>query len=241
MFDAVLNQDNLPQSRFGMGAVLSGLFHVGALALVLWISTRPHVEKEKGVAVKFMLPPPPPPPPLPLALKRATRVERVQHARRPETIVQPREVPKRRPPEAEPEEENEEQEGGVEGGVQGGAVAGVAGGVLGGVVGGMVGGTAHEAPKPKNVLPFVIQRDVLDQPQPRLSEVFKESHKNSGPISGMYRVCVGRDGHVFEVTPVKPIPGADEDIILGIREGWLYKPQQVPVCFLYNIPIILRH
>ena len=33
------------------------------------------------------------------------------------------------------------------------------------------------------------------------------------------------------------VPGADEDIIRGIKEGWEYRPQQVPVCFLYNIPI----
>jgi hypothetical protein len=32
----------------------------------------------------------------------------------------------------------------------------------------------------------------------------------------------------------------DEDIINGIREGWMYKPQQVPVCFLYNIPIVIQ-
>jgi protein TonB len=51
---------------------------------------------------------------------------------------------------------------------------------------------------------------------------------------------VATDGHVYEVTPIKSVPGADEDIIQGIREGWLYKPQQVPVCFLYNIPITIQ-
>ena len=55
----------------------------------------------------------------------------------------------------------------------------------------------------------------------------------------MYRVCVAQNGHVYEVTPTKAVPGADQDIIDQIRENWLYKPQQVPVCCLYNMVITI--
>ncbi len=34
--------------------------------------------------------------------------------------------------------------------------------------------------------------------------------------------------------------GADDDIIQGLKGGWEYKPQKVPVCFLYNIPITIQ-
>jgi protein TonB len=81
---------------------------------------------------------------------------------------------------------------------------------------------------------------VVRQSPPRLSEVFKQSHRNAGTLNGMYRICVSTTGEVYEVTAVKPVPGADEDIISGIKEGWLYKPQKVPVCFLYNIPITIQ-
>ena len=51
-------------------------------------------------------------------------------------------------------------------------------------------------------------------------------------------MCVGLDGHVDEVTAVKSVPGADKDIIQGVKE-WLYKPRQVPACFLYNFNITI--
>ena len=53
----------------------------------------------------------------------------------------------------------------------------------------------------------------------------------------MYRVCVDTDGSVYEVTPIKAVDGANEEIVEGIKGDWLYKPQQVPVCFLYNMVV----
>ncbi|NTX52411.1 PaxA, partial [Myxococcus llanfairpwllgwyngyllgogerychwyrndrobwllllantysiliogogogochensis] len=104
----------------------------------------------------------------------------------------------------------------------------------------VVGGTGPAEPvKPKNVPPFVIQRDVVRQTSPRLSEVFKQSHRGQ-TLQGIYKVCVSTSGSVYEVTPVKSVPGADEDIIQGLKAGWEYKPQKVPVCFLYNIPITIQ-
>jgi protein TonB len=110
---------------------------------------------------------------------------------------------------------------------------------VGGQLGGTLGGTG-EVVKPKNVPPFVIQRDVVRQTPPRLSEVFKQSHRGQGTLTGLYRICVSTEGNVYEVTAVKSVPGADSDIISGIRDGWQYKPQKVPVCFLYNIPITIQ-
>ena len=47
------------------------------------------------------------------------------------------------------------------------------GGVVGGVAGGVVGGTGPVTQQaPKNVAAFAIQKDILSQPAPHLSEVF---------------------------------------------------------------------
>ncbi len=78
MFDSVLDRGQGPQSRFGAGAVISVLLHVGLFALAVWLSTRPPKEEEKEVEVTFkqaMAPPmaaaPPPPPPPPPAKKKS--------------------------------------------------------------------------------------------------------------------------------------------------------------------------
>jgi protein TonB len=98
---------------------------------------------------------------------------------------------------------------------------------------------APERPKAKNVPPFVIARDMLRQDPPRMSDVFKQSHRGQ-TVSGLYKVCVDTDGHVYEVTPVKPVEGANDEIVDGIKADWLYKPQQVPVCFLYNMVVSVQ-
>jgi len=63
MFDSVLGRGVTPKSRFGSGAVVSVLLHVGLLAFALWISTRPPAKEEKDVSVVLKVAPPPPPPP----------------------------------------------------------------------------------------------------------------------------------------------------------------------------------
>src|SRR6202011_3220679 len=109
MFDAVLNKSQVPQSRIGTGAMISIVLHAGLIAFAIWISVRPPpVHREKDVSVKFMLPPPPPPP----ARKKVEVVER-KPVRKPDTIIQPREIPKEKPPEADPSEPDLGVEGGV--------------------------------------------------------------------------------------------------------------------------------
>jgi protein TonB len=228
--------------------VFSVVFHVGIVAAFLFIvhpEKKPEVtEKELTVHLMKTVPtqaPPPPPPPPP-----AARQVRKPTPRKPEVLRQPQQVQPipveklpETPPEPEPTPEPEEPAG-VEGGMAGGVEGGVIGGVVGGVLGGQLGGTGEPPPKPKNVPLFVIQRDVVRQEPPRLSEVFKQRHRGTGTLTGQYRICVAVDGHVYDVVVVTSVPGADEDIISGIKEGWQYKPQKVPVCFLYNIPITIQ-
>lgn len=242
-------QQTAPPSNFFGFTAFSVVIHVALVAALLyWANPQDRVQKKEVelTFMKAMAPPaplPPPPPPPPPAMRKTTP----KVTPKPKEMVVPKEIkpiepPKEeKPPEPEPEPEPAPAERGQETGVAGGVVGGVEGGTVGGVVGGTVaGGGAVEQVKPKNVPPFVIQRDVVRQVPPRLSEVFKQMHRNSGTITGMYRICVGTDGKVFDVIPVKAVPGADSDIISGIKEGWEYKPQKVPVCFLYNIPITIQ-
>jgi len=69
-----------------------------------------------------------------------------------------------------------------------------------------------------NVPPFFIQRDVVRQTSPRLSAVFKQTHLGQ-TMQGIYKMCVATNGSVYAVTPVKSVPGADEDIIQGLKGG----------------------
>src|SRR5262249_45404763 len=127
---------------WGSGFVVAVAAHAASLALAVYLSKRPPEPVKHEVDVKFVKAPPPPPPPPPPAPPKAKPVERKPITRRPDVIVQPKEMPKEKPPEAEPQEE----ETGVEGGVEGGVVGGVVGGVIGGVVGGIVGGPAPKGP-----------------------------------------------------------------------------------------------
>jgi protein TonB len=226
-----------PRRLLGYG-VFSVVLHVAAIGLLAYFAgTRAKEQIKKVADVAFVMskpgaPPPPPPPPKHSSTVKKTQVipTRVD----PKPIEAPKEIPKEEPA-AKPEVDEPDEPGAQEGGVAGGVAGGVPGGVVGGVVGST--GDATAPPKPKNVPPFVIAKDMIAQPLPHTSEVFKASHRNSPPIAGMYRVCVGMDGHVYEVTATTSIPGADADIIQQLKDSWLYKPQQVPVCFLYRMVI----
>jgi periplasmic protein TonB len=135
MFDSVLGHGTVAKSRFGTGAVVSVLLHIGVLGLAIFLSTqkaRGH-EKDITVVLKVAAAPPPPPPPASSSHKEKKTPKKNQ-------IVQPKEIPKEKPPEAEPDKKDEEDavEGGVEGGVKGGVVGGVVGGTLGGTGTGII-------------------------------------------------------------------------------------------------------
>ena len=232
MFEPYTASPSRPLLRY---VVFSMAVHTLIVFAVIWHSRQGSAAHHQGIQIVFRQSPPPPPPKFgpAYAKRQPVRSQRLVASTAPRKVR-----PIESPPRQQEPTDNEERENGTS--IEG-ELAGVAGGVSGGVVGGTGGGPVkEEPPKPKNVPPFIIQRDIIAQPKPRLSEVFKQAHRNSGPVTGLYKVCVGTDGHVYAVTAMQPIPGADEEIIETIRDGWLYKPQQVPVCFLYNIPITVK-
>ncbi len=224
---------------WGISALSIGL-HGAAVLFVVWLSGRA-IKGDSAVpeVILFKAPPaakPPPPPPPPPAAARTTpktNTTRIEPKKKPEV---PTKIPDKvvePTPQAAPDPQPSAPTSNEAGGTVGGVVGGVAGGTVGGVVG---SDGPPSAAKPKNVPAFVIQRDMLQQTSPKLPEVFKQAHRGQ-QLAGMYKVCVGLDGKVYQVDVVKSVGGADESIVQGIREGWIYKPQQVPVCFLYNMPI----
>jgi protein TonB len=128
MFDSVLGHGTVPKSRFGTGAFVSVLLHVGVLGLAIYLSTHKASSQEKDISVVLKVAAPPPPPPPPASSHKEKKTPKKNQ------LVQPKEIPKEKPPEAEPEKKDDEDavEGGVEGGVKGGVVGGVIGGTVGG-------------------------------------------------------------------------------------------------------------
>ncbi len=61
MFDSVLGHGTVAKSRFGTGAVLSVLLHVGVLGLAIYLSSRPAKNQEKDISVVLKLSPRPSP------------------------------------------------------------------------------------------------------------------------------------------------------------------------------------
>ena len=69
----------------------------------------------------------------------------------------------------------------------------------------------------------------LSHPDPHLPDEFKASHPQQ-TVKGIYKVCIGTDGHISDVTPMTSIPTMDVTIINQIKSSWTYKPQPVPIC-----------
>ncbi|PTL79115.1 energy transducer TonB [Vitiosangium sp. GDMCC 1.1324] len=254
MFDSVLDRGQGPKSRVGVGAFISVALHVGLFAGSIWLSTRPPKEKEKDVEVTFkqaMAPPtmaaaPPPPPPPPPAKKKSNPTKKPV-VKKPDVIVQPKEVPQEKPPEVEPdpnaaeEEETseEEVEGGVEGGVAGGVIGGVVGGVVGGVLGGQVGSTGTD------VLPFgagMTRPEKLSGPAPQYTREALEAR-----VQGLMIVkCViTTEGAVERCRIIKPLPHM-EQAVLDSLYAQRYKPvtfqgRPVQVDYTFNIRLSLPH
>ncbi len=220
--------------------VVSVAMHAAFVLFILGLAAlKARAPARKQVEVAFIGPgrskPPPPPP----AGKKHITPKRKPVVARAEVPRPALEAPKV----IEPPPVEEEEDDGVLGGVEGGVAGVVVGGVLGGQIDSTGGGGGGMAPaekvQPKNVPIFVIQRDMIRQVSPRMSEVFNLQHRGQ-TVTGMYKVCVDTGGSVYEVTPVKSVPGADDEIIEGIKAGWLYKAQQVPVCFLYNMVVTVQ-
>ncbi|MBU8894326.1 energy transducer TonB [Corallococcus sp. H22C18031201] len=247
MFDSVLDRGQGPRSRFGVGAVVSALLHLGLFVLAVYLSTRPPPVEEKEVEVTLkatMAPPPPPPPPPPPASKPKTE-KKVTPKKPKDVIVQPKEIPKEKPPEAEPQQEAEpeqaaaedEVEGGVEGGVAGGVVGGVVGGVIGGVVGGQLGSTGTD------VLPFgsgMSRPEKVGGPEISYTREALEAH-----VQGLMIVkCViTTEGKVERCRVIKPLPHMEKAVLDALAAS-RYKPvmfqgRAVQVDYTFNIKLAM--
>lgn len=226
MFDSVLDRGQGPKPKFGLGATISVILHVGLFGLALWLSTRPPPVEEKEIEVTLkatMAPPPPPPPPPPPASSSKPKTQ-PKKPKKPDQIVQPKEVPKEVPKEAEPSEEppqeeasEEEVEGGVEGGVAGGVVGGVVGGVIGGVVGGQLGGTGTD------VLPFgagMTRPEKISGPQPEYTREALEARVAGTMI---VKCVVTVEGRVERCRIIKPLPHMEKAVLDALTSS-RYKP-----------------
>lgn len=226
MFDSVLDRGQGPKSRFGVGTAISVILHVGLFGLALWLSMRPPPAEEKEIEVTLkatMAPPPPPPPPPPPASSSKPKTQQ-KKPKKPDQIVQPKEIPKEAPKEAEPSEEpqqeeasEEEVEGGVEGGVAGGVVGGVVGGVIGGVVGGQLGGTGTD------VLPFgagMTRPEKISGPQPEYTREALEARVAGTMI---VKCVVTVEGRVERCRIIKPLPHMERAVLDALTSS-RYKP-----------------
>jgi protein TonB len=226
----------------------------------IYACTLLEVEEIRPPAIGVMIlraPPPPPPLPPALGVKVAKKHDATPTPKKPrvrkivEPMVQP---PAEPPPKAEPEakadepDDAEDEEEGDPDGVVGGAKNGVQGGNLAGVQGGQLGAPAPgvhvpapEAPKPppKMVASFVFDKERLSYPEPHLPESFKQQHPHE-KLSGLYRICVGTDGHITKMTTEKSISGVDRDIIQQVQGGWIYKPQPIDVCMVRQFVFLIN-
>jgi protein TonB len=248
MFDSVLDRGTGPRGRFGTGAVVSVILHVGLFGLAVWLSSRPQVEAEEAITTEVTLkmgqmapPPPPPPPPAPSKKKTQTTPKKPKK----DVIIPPKEIPQQKPPETEPtepepaEEEasEEEVEGGVEGGVAGGVVGGVVGGVIGGVVGGQLGGTGTD------VLPFgegMTRPEKVSGPQIQFTREALEAR-----VQGLMIVkCViTTEGKLERCRVIKPLPHMENAVLESLYAS-RYKPvtfqgRPVTVDFVFNLRLQL--
>lgn len=246
MFDSVLDRGSAPKSAFGTGTVITILVHVGLLLFALWFSNRAPDEDKKETEVTFFAAAPPPPPPPPPAGNNTPhvekKVEKKKPVRKPDTIVQPKEIPKETPQETPQEEPAEEPENDSPAGVEGGVVGGVEGGVVGGVVGGKIGGTLGGTGT--DVVPFgegMSRPERLEGAMPEYTREAREAHVEGIVI---VKCTIMADGHLENCRLVKSLPFLDENILAAVRK-WRYKPvtfqgRPINVDYVINFKLQLR-
>jgi protein TonB len=239
VFESYLIERRQPLIGRAVTTIASIAIHVGAVALILFLSLF-YVEElpEPQVTVTFFSaqPPPPPPPPPPPAPKAKARPKAAVARPRPRPEdVQPPDEP---PPEKPKDEDEPEPEG-----------AGDAEGVEGGVEGGVPGGIPQKAPPPKAPKkPVYVRRQVVEKlklkgemPQ------YLPMAKRAG-VQGIIivRLCLWNNGTVNrKLTKIlKGIPLLDDEVLKKVRT-WRYRPYKVdgkavPVCFPVKFVFRLR-
>ena len=88
---------------------------------------------------------------------------------------------------------------------------------------------AAPAPPPaRMVAGFVLDAQKVTAAAAHLPDAVTD-REHGKKLVGTYKICVNKDGHVYDVTTVASISGADGSIMDTIR-GWKYKPQTGNVC-----------
>ena len=89
-----------------------------------------------------------------------------------------------------------------------------------------IGAGPPKEPLPPNAQPSASTNVVkLSGEPPHLPDALKIKLKGTGRVTGVYQICVGRDGHVESVTPKLSITGGDEAIMTTLRT-WTFQPPQ---------------
>jgi hypothetical protein len=83
-------------------------------------------------------------------------------------------------------------------------------------------------PAARTVAGFVLDAQKINNTQPHLPDFVSDRNRGK-KLVGMYKICVSKDGRVYDVSTVASISGADATII-GTIKGWSYKPQPVNTC-----------
>ncbi len=198
-----------------------------------------------AVQVTFIsaLAPPPPPPPPPAAATAADKPRpKVKKPVPVEALLQPAPVEKKEEPAPVAQAEEAESEAAEP--------EGQAGGVAGGVAGGF---PAPPPPPPKpmppappvNIAPSVGEAHRLtDLDDVRYRPSLPPSINRPGMmVWGVFKICVGADGHVSNVSIIKSAdPLVDQDWVGKIR-NWQYRPYSVdgrPVPFCHPARIVVK-
>jgi periplasmic protein TonB len=199
-------------------ALVSGSIGAHVLALsLLGASSLMHVEElaPPPLVIAFVTAPPPPPP------SRAANASQRGSASRLERRARQR--PSLRQPTSEPAPPDQPMA------VDEPAADSASDGVAGGVPGSTATAAGPVDPPPRVVASAVFDRDRLAYPDPPVPASFRERHARE-TVRGLYRICVGRDGQIVEVTALRGIPGLDDTLITHLKSRWSYKPQPTPVC-----------
>ncbi len=228
MFDSVLRRGALPKRRFGSGAVIAVLMHVGVLVFALWASSRALESKKQDLTVTFVKPPPPPPPPAPKHARPKPKPDQPQTVVQ-QAIVAPTVIPEEKPPEQEPTNEHAAGEG-----VEGGDVAGVPGGIVGGVV------DASDARVEFNET--MAPPNYISGPEPRYTEKALE-HEVQGLM--VVKCVVTVQGVVHDCRVIRSLPFMDRAVIEAL-ERRRYTPatlkgKPLEVDYTFKIRLNLPH
>src|SRR5262249_18720853 len=98
--------------------------------------------------------------------------------------------------------------------------------------------TSGKPGEPRAGAGFVLEAQKLSGDQPPLPAHLSPANPGR-KLTGVYKICVNLEGHVYQVSAVAPISGADAEIMQALR-AWKYRPQRANVCgtrvLAYQVP-----